>query len=352
MAQCASNITEENLSVYEYTSSSRTFVTIFVPILAIVGFVSNAAFIVVVYRVKFMRSITNIYLVNLAVADCSLLFAASTQYIGDYIVSPVYDLRFSFYTTFGCSVPNFLIYLCYYASLWTVTLVSVERYLAICHTFWHRIVSNTSRAFRMVVLVWGVSLLFASLAAPYTPVTLCAVSINDTSLVTVEVAYCQFSCDWCAGALFMTDVIQFLVALIVNVVMYGLIIYHLGRTPIATGVDPTQSNRAIQTRNTVAKMLIINGVIFFICLFPFSLVNMELIANRFGFKIFTKTCVDLLSWIGRVLLLVNSVTNPFVYNASNPRYRLAFRQAFLCTKFNDKSVSVKTTTQYSQDTKV
>ncbi len=355
MADCVSNITDDKLVSYQYTSSSRAFVTIFVPLVAIVGIVSNGAFIFVVYKVKFMRNITNIYLVNLAIADCSLLFAAFTQYMGDYIISPDYDLRFSFHTSFGCSMPNFLIYLCYYASLWTVTLVGVERYLAICHTFWHRIISNKNRAIRMMILVWLFSLFFASLGAPYTSVTICAVSEVNTNLITAEFMYCQFSCDWCARALYLTDLIQFLAAMILNLIMYSLIIYHLSHSTIGSADDQTQqSQRATQTRNAVAKMLIINGVLFFICLFPFSLLNIQNIAEQFGFSVFSKLFVDYSNWIGRVLFLLNSVSNPFVYNATNPRYRQAFKQTFLCGKFveYDQSVCKTTASQISQNTKM
>ncbi|XP_072032882.1 neuromedin-U receptor 2-like [Amphiura filiformis] len=353
MTTCASNITDDQLYIYEYTSWSRAFVTVFVPLVAVVGILSNSAFIFVVHRVRFMRNVTNIYLVNLAIADCSLLCAAFTQYIGDYVISPDYDLRFSFHTSFGCSMPNFLIYLCYYASMWTVTLVSVERYLAICHTFWHRIVSNNHRAIRMVIIIWIVSILFASLAAPYTSVVICAVSSNNIDLITAEFTYCEFSCDWCAGALYLTDLIQFIVAMILNSVMYGLIIYHLSKSSSALGDDSVQNERALQTRNTVAKMLIINGILFFICLFPFSLLNMENIAERFGFTVFNKSFVIYSSWIGRVLFLLNSVSNPFVYNATNPRYRQAFQQAFGCNNrtTHTKGICKADNSQISQVTR-
>ena len=354
MANCLDNITDDKLASYQYTTSSRAFVTIFVPFVAAVGIFCNGAFVFVVYRVRFMRNITNIYLVNLAIADCSLLFAACSQYIGDYIISPSFDLRFSFYTSFGCSLPNFLIYLCYYSSLWTVTLVGIERYLAICHTFWHRIVSNKNRAIRMVIIVWLVSIFFASFASPYKSATICAVSPNNTSVVTAEFVYCEFSCGWCAKALYLTDLIQFLVAMILNFVMYTLIVYHLSHSSIGSAEDSVQNERSIQTRNTVAKMLIINGVLFFICLFPFSLLNMQNIAEEFGFVAFSKTFVDYTHWIGRILFLINSVSNPFIYNATNPRYRLAFQQTFCCKKDSyDKAVCKATTmSQVSQVTKM
>ena len=362
--ECETNYTLDTLTAWEYTKSSRIFVTVFVPFVVLFGVVSNCAFVFVVYRVKFMRNITNIYLVNLAIADSSLLIAGFVQYIGDYIICPEYDLRFSFYTSFGCSVPNFLIYLCYYASLWTVTLVTMERYLAICHTFWHRIISDQTRAIRMVVVVWLVSLFFAGFAAPYKGVTLCGLDGSD---IVFTAPFCMFICTWCSGALFMTDLIQFVFTLSVNLIMYTLIVYQLGKAvfPISNNSNnesDIQANiRAAQTRNAVAKMLIINGVLFFICLTPFSVANVESVFKHFDSSVFNEATIVLLSWIGRVLFLINSAVNPLVYSCSNPRYRMAFYQAFgwkhAATSYQQGTTTnhptlKSTISQNSQNTKV
>ena len=73
MDECSERLPPEELEESTYSTTSWAFVLIFVPLVAICGILCNIAFIFVVYRVKFMRSITNIYLVNLAIADSSLL---------------------------------------------------------------------------------------------------------------------------------------------------------------------------------------------------------------------------------------------------------------------------------------
>ena len=348
MDECTEKVPFEVLSNSTYSTASWAFVLIFVPLVAFFGILGNTAFIFVVYRVKFMQSITNIYLVNLALADCSLLITAFSQYIGDYIISPVYDLRFSFHSAFGCSLPNFLIYLCYYASLWTVTLVSIERYFAICHTFWHRLVSSKERSIRMVVAVWIISLLFSGLAAPYTPITICTVSSDNSSFQVLQtIPYCEFYCHWCSIALYFTDVLQFIIALVINIVVYALILRSLTKSAIPMELETHGENRATKTRNTVARMLVTNGIIFFICLFPFSISNIDSISMYYGTPLFDITVRYPLAWAGRVLFLVNSATNPLIYNATNPRYRFAFKQAFGITNngcsINGRKVSSNVT---------
>ncbi len=359
MELCHENKTIVEYAHNVYSQASWSFVVIFVPLVAVFGIVSNFSFIFVVYRVQEMRNVTNIYLVNLAIADCSLLIAAFIQYIGDYINSPVYDLHFSFHTAFGCSVPNFLIYLSYNTSLWTITLVSFERYLAICHIFWHRLVNNRSRAIRLVLLIWIFSLLFAGLAAPYSPGYVCIFKSSNYDKIYKRIPFCNFVCKWCEGALYMLDCIQFSTALCLNIVMYSLIINKLGKSKCLTensGSGNIRNNvvRAIHTRNAVAKMLIINGVVCFICLTPFSIANMEGIFHYFGGGVFSDHFIDHLGWAGRVLFLLNSALNPLVYNLINSRYRHAFKQVFhLRTKqLIYKSVLGTSTSHKSSCTKI
>ena len=227
MEKCTSNTSLDELAWYKYSPASWVFVVVFVPLIATFGVVCNLAFMFVVYRVKSMRNITNVYLVNLAIADSSLLLVAVWRYIGDYIVSPVYDLQFSFSSPFECFMPNLLVYVCYYASLWTVTIVSIERYLATCHPFWHRRVNTKSRANRSLVVIWLVSLLFSGFAIPYNSITICVISSNQE--VFKSIPYCVFYCNRCELALYITDVLQFLTALIINIVMYVLIAIKLAK---------------------------------------------------------------------------------------------------------------------------
>ena len=129
MEQRFENKTLDEALRFQFSTIFWILILIFIPLVTAFGICSNFAFIFVVYRVEAMRTITNIFLVNLAIADSSLLIVAFAQYIGSYVYSPVYDFGFSFDNAlaFGCVTSNSLTYLCYYASLWTVTLVSVER---------------------------------------------------------------------------------------------------------------------------------------------------------------------------------------------------------------------------------
>ena len=336
MEQCDVNKTSVEALEDQYSTVSWSAILIFVPLITAFGLLCNSAFIFVVYRVKAMHTITNVFLVNLAIADFSLLTVGLSQYIGSYANSPKYDLGFSFYTVFGCITPNFLIYLCYYASLWTVTLVSVERYLAVCHTIWHRHVKSTRRALRLVVVTWIISVLFAIPTIPKRYIqTICVFSSDIDDEIVELMPQCWHRCKSCIAVLYITDLLQFMIALIVSVVLYSLIVRRLTKSTKLHEVQRHKSQRAAHPRrNTVARMLIVNTIIFFVCLTPFAIVNVYNL--RYVFNLSTSDSIIKLPlrWVGRVLFLFNSALNPIVYNATNSKYRLAFQEVFLPSRYS------------------
>ena len=295
-------------------------VLIFVPLITGSGIFWNSAFIFVVYRVKSMRTITNIFLVNLAIADSSLLVVASSQYIVSYVNAPSYRDGFSLYSVAGCTLSNFLVYLCYYASVWTITLVSIERYLAVCRPIWYNNIKNNRRAIPLICTAWVVSLLFASFTTPYmTVLDYCVISRDDNSIVERKPT-CRRHCKWCDATIYSTDLLYFLISLLTNIISFGFIVRNLKAKLLMK-----QSNHV---RDSVAKMLIINGIVFFVCLTPFSFLNVVNLCETFEVILFSEPTITLLSWISRVFFLFNSAINPIVYNVTNSMYRAAFKQTF------------------------
>ena len=324
MEHCDENITTEQAAEYQYSTISWSIILIFIPLVTAFGVSCNSAFIFVVHRVKAMRTTTNIFLINLAIADSLLLIVACIKSVRGYFNSPIYDFP-SLFTGFECAVHGLLIYLCYYTSLWTVTLVSIERYLAVCHPLWHRLVNSKRRAIRLAVFSWFVSLLFASIQLPGTSTkTTCIVPY---SVITHRISVCVYNCEWCQKTVFGTDLIQFIIALFLNIVLYSLIVRKLTKSTFI-GVSElhisTSVRKRTETRNSVAKMLIVNGIVFFVCLTPFSIINL----NSLGWIKLNVKLENPFIWIGRVMFLLNSALNPLIYNAANSRYRLAFKQAF------------------------
>ena len=339
---CETNFTYQMAERYMYTKANLMFVTVGVPIVLILGLVGNIGFLIVLYRVKHMRNITNFYLANLSVADACLLSMSALQYFWTYSHSPL-DVNFVFATTFGCAIPNFIVYVCYFSSVWLVTLVAIERYMAICYPLKHHIITGTRRSFRLVGIAWGVALLMTAFAAPYgDPEVVCIdwPKEGPYSNLPTRVPVCRGICPWCDKTLYAIDPAQFIFAFILNSCMYGRIIRILSKRTVASVSEDKSSRSAAaslrvlaENRDQVARMLIVNTTVFFVCLMPYCIQNLNSLTREIYSEGFlTHDQRQILSWISKLTTLLNSTANPYLYSATNKRYRQAFMLAFYCSR--------------------
>ena len=150
---------------------------------------------------------------------------------------------------------------------------------------------------------------------------------------------CKFNtnCSWCYQTLAMLDFSQFALAIIVSTFMYWRIINTLttrsDRFKSKHDSDKQTTSMMFRARNQVARMLILNGIIFFFCLAPFEVMNLDLFCYWWaGYRIFGAVKKRYVSWIGCIAVLLNSAINPILYNVSNERYRTAFAETFGCIR--------------------
>ena len=331
------------LKAASYRSYNKHLVTIGIPIVVIVGLLGNLSFLFVVCRLKAMRTITNFYLANLAVSDIIVLISASVQYFGSYYYSAPLDVNligFTFRSPLGCAIPNLLNYTCYFASLWFVTLVATERFLAICHPFKHRMISGKGRTFRLVVCTWILSFTMGAFAAPYAGTEVICITSGDYEddndgpfgRLPRRISRCMPLCYWCDLVLWALDSIQFFVAVLTNTAMYGFIIYILSVRTISVNGGETNgclSQESTRLRNqehrdNIARMLSVNAVVFFISLTPYAILNLN---SLFDLN-FDRHHTSTLDWVAKMAYLTNSAVNPFIYSGVNRRYRQAFLVAF------------------------
>ncbi|XP_072044816.1 somatostatin receptor type 5-like [Amphiura filiformis] len=308
----------------------------FVPLIVTFGLFWNLAMLFVVYRVKSMRNTTNVYLSNLAVSDAALLVTSGIQYLTTYSNASI-DLAsdFSFATPLGCLAFEMAAELFYFASVFLVWLVTFERYLAVCHPMRHLKIKGKRWTVSMTIGVWIASLSIAVLAYPYHEVQQICVRWPDES----KFRTLQSKFPLCSLASYvyenekmrvnlefwprLFDVCQFTLAVSMCTYMFIRMIYTL-----STRCNPNAAE-TLAVRNQIARMLILNGTVFFLCLVPFRMININslslLVTNK---DIFSNLRIIYIIWLARVTTLVNSAINPILYNVSNATYRAAFAEAF------------------------
>ena len=309
------------------------------------GVLGNISLLYVFCRIKRMRSITNFYLANLAIADVGVLMAASVQYFGSYMHSAPFDVSeigYTFQTPLGCALPNLLNYAFYFASIWFVTVVATERFLTVKWPLKHRMVQGKRRAFRLIFAVWFASFSVASLAGNLAGIqVICLDGPSGGVLGDMprNIFRCFALCAKCEFILWIFDTSLFFAALVGNSVMYGIIIYTLSKHTDLIGTENNLSRTSVRkkkkNRDQIAKMLIINAIVFFICLLPFIIIN---VINIRGTTINNELRKGL-DWLARAAYLTNSTCNPYIYNGVNHHYRRAFCEAFGFRKRKYKGLS-------------
>ncbi|XP_066254177.1 cholecystokinin receptor type A-like [Euwallacea similis] len=145
--QFLSNSSMKGESAFESQLMIPLYIIIF--ILSIVG---NTLVLLTLVRNKRMRTVTNVYLLNLAVADLLLgMFCIPFTLVGQV-------LRKFIFGEAMCKLIPYFQAVSVSVSVWTLVAISLERYFAICRPLKSRRWQTRSHASKMIAFVWTASL--------------------------------------------------------------------------------------------------------------------------------------------------------------------------------------------------
>lgn len=181
-------------------------------VIFLVGMLGNILVIVVVCRTKCMHTPTNCYLLSLSVADCLVLLSATLPSIPE----PFFHTGEWPWGRITCSVLIFLQYLGVQASSLSITMFTIERYIAICHPMRAQRMCTVQRAKRIIIAIWIFTILYC---APWLGLT--AVVENEKTGIPQCVHRLEREKYL---AYYLTDLIAFyVVPLLVSGILYALI---------------------------------------------------------------------------------------------------------------------------------
>ena len=313
-----------------FTPFEKIIIALLFPIVFILGFIGNVAFLTVVILVKEMHTLTNFYLANLAVADLLYIVSSLTLVTIPYALSSGVRIAEIGRTDVQCGIIYGVILVTYFSSLNFVTLVTFERFLAICYPLRYRIINNKKRKVTLAVVAWIIGTAIAALITPAWGSVSRVCLIWPQGKRWEQLSNVQYKCLGVDDKFVDTSSTLQCLAFIVNLAVYILIcrkiISRLSNRVVA-------KKQADKTRNAVARMLIANGTIFFVCLGPYQLVNLlSFIGSKTSYHVLDQNQYETFMWFSRSLLLLNSAINPYVYGIANPKYRKTFITAFTCQK--------------------
>ncbi|XP_042339945.1 neuromedin-U receptor 1 [Plectropomus leopardus] len=306
-------------------------------VIFLVGVVGNVLTCTVIARNKVMWTPTNYYLFSLAVSDLLVLLLGMPLELYELWQNYPFLLGKS-----GCYFKTFLFETVCLASILNVTALSMERYIAVVHPLRAKYVVTRTHAKRVILTVWGVSVLCA---LPNTSLhgisVLHSCSTGPTGNITVEIpdsSICTMvKPRWMYNlTIQVTTLLFFMLPMLTISVLYMLIGLQLKQEKMRQSLEAktgfgqdsfcnirTQQQKA--RRQQVTKMLFVLVVVFGICWAPFhtdrlmwSFIN-EWTDNHH--EIFEYVHI-----ISGVFFYLSSAVNPILYNLMSTRFREMFKE--------------------------
>ncbi|KAK1799611.1 hypothetical protein P4O66_000383 [Electrophorus voltai] len=303
-----------------------TYVLIFVT-----GVVGNLLTCTVITKHRKMRTPTNLYLFSLAVSDLLvLLFGMPLE---------IYDLWQNYPFPFAegvCSFKVFLFETVCFASVLNVTVLSVERYVAVVHPLKTRYAVTNKHAQRVIGGVW-----LASLVCAIPNTSLHGLRYYYLPEKVLESATCNLlKPQWIYNLVIqVTTVLFYFVPMVVISGLYLAIGVRLGREHRQRGRKPekgsgTRTSWTIRVessrRRQVTKMLAVVVLVFAICWAPFHI-------DRLLWSFITRwtdhmhNVFEYVHILSGVLFYLSSAVNPVIYNLLSTRFRERFLE-LVCSR--------------------
>ncbi|XP_072396328.1 orexin/Hypocretin receptor type 1-like [Diabrotica undecimpunctata] len=313
---------------------SWTWVLIFCHfVVFVIGLVGNCLVCVAVYRNHTMRTVTNYFIVNLAVADFLVILFCLPP-------SVVWDVTSTWW--FGSALCKIVLYIqsvSVTVSVLTLTFISIDRWYAICFPL--KFKSTTGRAKTAIGIIWVVAM---ACEIPE-PVYLIAKPYSNSYIYFTQ---CRPTWSEETDTIFIVNkmVFFYFIPLIFMSIAYLQIIRVLwksGNAPhqamdLAGGRHSsgggqlntfamnmnTSTEGQLRSRRKAAKMLLAVVIMFAICFLPVHL----LAVLRLTVRLSNSEINRAFSLISHWLCYANSAVNPIIYNFMSGKFRKEFRRAF------------------------
>ncbi|KAM6962457.1 neuromedin-U receptor 1 [Aplochiton taeniatus] len=331
---------DEYLEKYLGPRRSSVFLPVCLNYLAVflVGAVGNILTCTVIARNKVMRTPTNYYLFSLAISDLLVLLLGMPLEL--YEMWQNYPFLLG---KCGCYFKTFLFETVCFASILNVTALSVERYIAVVHPLRAKYVVTRAHAKRVILTMWGVSVLCALPNTSLHGIATLPASTSgpgeDAQVEGIpESAVCMLvKPRWMYNLIIqVTTLLFFVMPMLTISTLYLLIGLQLKREKLLQAMEAksglgqnsycnvrTQQQKA--RRRQVTKMLFVLVVVFGICWAPFhtdrlmwSFIDHWTDDHREIFQY-----VHILSG---VFFYLSSAVNPILYNLMSTRFREMFKE--------------------------
>ena len=339
MNVCSSNNTidlRNSSELYKFVYFPNEWVVFGIvwPCLTLFGLAGNISFISTVVRTPSLHTSTYIYLVSLACNDLCAIIGLAIYSTPSYFNGPLRRNSYKENILISTVIP--VIYVgSFLASSGLITLVAVERYLAICRPLKHYILKGTKRTFKLIAFV---AILDVSISCSLIPFHLhkkssyCLLWPEDRHYSNYpRVIWLSVSLAKWFNYIKVLSIgyhIFFSLLLVSHVFMYLKILVTLKRRRNSSTLQMTADfDRNLRQ---MGVMVIVTGTVYMMC-YGVVITHRAIDAlDLFDLHIF-KDIIQVTVWdhfIG-LTLAVNASVNPLIYTIINSYYRRCLKKTLL-----------------------
>ncbi|XP_055969349.1 substance-K receptor [Sorex fumeus] len=283
-------------------------------VLVLVAVTGNATVMWIILAHPRMRTVTNYFIVNLALADlCMAAFNTAFNFI--YASHNIWYFGRAF-----CYFQNLFPIMAIFVSIYSMTAIAADRYMAIVHPFQPRLSALATRA--VIAGIWLVALALAFPQCFYSTI------VKDQGATKCLVA-------WPKDGGGKTPLLYHLVVLVliyflpllVMFLAYSVIGFTLWRRAVPGQQVHGASLRHLQAKKKFVKTMVLVVVTFAVCWLPYHL---YFILGSFQEDIYHHKFIQQLYLALFWLAMSSTMYNPIIYCCLNHRFRSGFRLAFRC----------------------
>uniref|UniRef100_A0A8C7ZIS7 Opiate receptor-like 1 n=1 Tax=Oryzias sinensis TaxID=183150 RepID=A0A8C7ZIS7_9TELE len=290
------------------TGVKVTIVVVYM-IVCVIGLVGNFLVMYVIIRYTKMKTATNIYIFNLALADS--LFLATLPFQGT-------DVFLGFWP-FGNALCKTVVSIDYYnmfTSTFTLTVMSMDRYVAVCHPVKALDMRTPHKAKVVNICVWVLASAFGVPAMVMGNVEE-EQEHNSESGVECIVALPEPKSHW--EPVFGTCVFlfSFLIPVAIISICYSLMVKRLRNVRILSGSKEKDRNL-----RRITRMVLVVVAAFVVCWTP---IQIMVLAQSLGFNLSSLYTLVMMHFF-IALGYVNSSLNPVLYAFLDENFKRCFRE--------------------------
>ncbi|XP_046513592.1 growth hormone secretagogue receptor type 1 [Equus quagga] len=297
--------------------------------LFVVGVAGNLLTMLVVSRFREMRTTTNLYLSSMAFSDLLIFLCMPLDLVRLWQYRP---------WNFGdllCKLFQFVSESCTYATVLTITALSVERYFAICFPLRAKVVVTKGRVKLVILVIWAVAFCSAG------PIFVLVGVEHENGTDPQDTNECRAT-EFAVRSGLLTVMVWvssvfFFLPVFCLTVLYSLISRKLWRRK--RGEAAVGASLRDQNHKQTVKMLAVVVFAFILCWLPFHV-------GRYLFsKSFEPGSLEIAqisqycNLVSFVLFYLSAAINPILYNIMSKKYRVAVFKLLGFAPFSQRKLS-------------